>query len=64
MMRWRVWGRFSWRLELSLPHCCFVGVRVERREGTMAVSYHAWVCAVPMVPLHVVLVRWKEHKDG
>jgi hypothetical protein len=59
LMRWRVYGRWSWRLEWELTRC-FVGACVERREGTMAVGYHAWVCVVPMVPLHICLVRWKE----
>jgi hypothetical protein len=62
-MRWRVYGRWSWRLELS-PARCFVGAFVERREGTMAVLYQAWVCVVPTVPLHICLCRWKEHTNG
>ena len=62
-MRWRVRGRWSWRLELS-PARCYVGACVEREEGTMAVLYQAWVCVVPMVPLHIVLVRWKRKGDG
>jgi hypothetical protein len=62
-MRWRVYGRWSWRLEFKAQDC-WVGCFIDRREGTMAVLYHAWVCVVPMVPLHICLVRWKERKDG
>lgn len=62
-MRWREWGRWSWRFEVK-PADAWVGLYVDRREGTMARSYHAWVCVVPMLPLHLVLVRWKGDANG
>lgn len=62
-MRWRERGRWSWRLEAK-PADVWVGAYVEKREGPMAILYHAWVCVVPMVPLHLVLTRWKGSNDG
>jgi len=62
-VRWREWGRWSWRFEAK-PADLWVGAYVEKRAGTMATCYHAWVCVVPMLPLHIVLVRWKGGSRG
>lgn len=62
-MRWREWGRWSWRLEFKAADL-WVGAYIRRHKGKLAVGYHIWVCVVPMLPLHVCLVRWKGDANG